>query len=192
VAPGHSRDTRSTRGNGIKALHLGATAGCQGAKSSLLIECFTKKWEKKKNKKAKVEESDDNYIDTKGPSIKSTKIRIRKTQHSQKGHFEYDTAANYHTIYELEYLINVQYNLYITLKVYDESESVCKFKEMLVIKHNRKTIWLEEYLYNLSYGNIISRLRVLEDFVIKVKEKNMTVKSRRKLLYKIEQHEQRL
>jgi len=42
-------------------------------------ECFTKKREKSKNKKARVEESDSNCTDAEGPSIKSTKISIGKT-----------------------------------------------------------------------------------------------------------------
>jgi len=37
MAPGRPGGTRGTRGNGTKAWRQGATAGCQGAKNSLLM-----------------------------------------------------------------------------------------------------------------------------------------------------------
>ena len=91
-------------------------------------ECFTKKREKRKSKRAKVEESDSGCTDTKGPSVKPTKISIRKTQQLRKGQFKYDIAATHHTTYKLERLSNTQHNLHITLKAHDRTEPVCTTK----------------------------------------------------------------
>jgi len=62
----------------------------------------------------------------------------------------------------------------------------------LTIKHNEEVKELEECLYDLLYSNIVSGPRVPHNSTTKGKGLDMAVKTRRKVLYKIEQDEQGL
>jgi len=68
-------------------------------------ECYTKKREKARAKKAKTEEKDDS--DSEGVTIKA--VRIGKTASTDHpGCYEYDTASTHHSTNEYDRLVDVQ------------------------------------------------------------------------------------
>jgi len=123
-------------------------------------ECFTKKRKKKKAKKAKADEEEN--LDTEEPSIKM--IRIGKTTAAREGYLEFDTASTHHTINNLDLLTDIQNNLSMKITGHDHSTSICDTMGTLLIKHNRVNMRLEKCLYKPTYSNIISGLRMPQNY----------------------------
>jgi len=148
-------------------------------------ECFTKKREKKKAKKARAEEEENS--DTEEPTIKM--IRIEKTAAAREGYFEFDTASTHYTTNNLDLLTDIQNNLNIKITGHDHSTSICDTMGTLLIKHNGVNMKLEKCLYKPTYSNIISRLRILQNYDQKTRGSESIITSGGKVLYKIKRQE---
>jgi len=148
-------------------------------------ECFTKKREKKKAKKAKADEEENS--DTEEPTIKI--IRIGKTAAAREGYFEFDTASTHHTTNDLDLLTDIQNNFSMKITGHDHSTSICDTMGTLLIKHNGVNMKLEKCLYKPTYSNIISGLRMPQNYDQKTRGSESTITSGGKLLYKIERQE---
>jgi len=148
-------------------------------------ECFTKKREKKKAKKAKAKEEENS--DTKEPTIKM--IWIGKTTAAREGYFEFDTASTHHTTNNLDLLTDIQNNLSMKITGHDHSTSICDTMGTLPIKHNGINMKLEKCLYKLTYSNIISGLRMPQNYDQKTQRSESIITSGGKVLYKIERQE---
>jgi len=145
-------------------------------------ECYTKKREKAKAKKAKAKEEEEGSEDE-GVTIKM--IRIGKTECGHDDLYEYDTAATHHTTNEFDRLTDTQHHLEIPVRGHDGSESICTVMGTLVFKHNGRIIRHEQCLYDPSYSNIISGLRMPDDFTLKGTKTSAELKTGRKVLYKM-------
>jgi len=144
-------------------------------------ECYTKKREKAKAKKAKAEEEEG--FDNEGVTIKM--IWIGKTKCGHEDMYEYDTAATHYTTNEFNRLTDTQHHLEIPVRGHDGSESICTVMGTLVFKHNGRIIRHKQCLYDPSYSNIISGLRMPDDFTLKSSKKSAELKTGRKVLYKM-------
>ena len=112
-------------------------------------------------------------------------IQIEKTKVERKGRYEYDTAATHHTTNEYDQLTDIQHNLQIKVTAHDKSESICKTMGTLVFRHNGRNIRHEQCLYDPSYSNIVSGLRMPEEFVMTDKKDKVELKVGKRTLYKI-------
>src|SRR5205085_2782418 len=65
------------------------------------------------------------------------------------------------------------------------SKSICTVIGTLVFKHNGRIIRHEQYLYDPSYSNIISGLRMLDDFTLKGTKTSAELRTGRKVLYRM-------
>jgi len=126
-------------------------------------ECYTKKREKAKAKKAKAKEEEEEGSENEGVTIKM--IRIGKTKIGHEGLYEYDTAATHHTTNEYDRLVDCQHHLELPVQGHDGKESVCRVMGTLVFRHNGRNIRHEQCLYGPTYSNIISGLRMPDEFV---------------------------
>jgi len=142
---------------------------------------FHEKKRKAKAKKTKAEEEEGS--DSEGVTIKM--IRIGKTKCGHEGLYEYDTAATHHTTNEYDRLSDVQHNLQLEVSGHDGTKSVCKIMGTLVFRHNGRNIRHEQCLYDPLYSNIISGLRMPDDFILKGAKTTAELKTGRKVLYKI-------
>jgi len=123
-------------------------------------ECFSKKREKKKAKKAKAEEEGNS--DTEESTIKV--IRIEKTTVARKGYFEFDTASTHHTTNNFDLLSDIQNNLSMKITAHNHSTSICDTMVVLLIKYNGVNMKLKQCLYKPIYSNIISGLRMPQNY----------------------------
>jgi len=148
-------------------------------------ECYTKKREKakKKAKKAKkVDTSDES--DSEGVTIKA--MRIGKNTTSRTGYYEYDTAASHHTTNELGCLEGISTGLKINVEGHNGARSTCSTMGTLILRHNNRTIRHEQCLYDPTYSNIISGLRMPDKHNLNVDGGRAELKIGRKILYKME------
>ena len=146
-------------------------------------ECYTKKREKARAKKTKAEEEEKEESDSGGVTIKM--IRIGKTKCGHEGLYEYDTAATHHTTNEYDRLTDIFHNLQLEVSGHDGKTSVCSIMRTLVFRHNGRNIRHEQCLYDLSYSNIISGLRIPDDFTLKATKTMAEIKIGQKVLYKM-------
>jgi len=146
-------------------------------------ECDTKKREKAKAKKTKSEEENEES-DSEKVVIKM--IRIGKTKlYGHEGLYEYDTAATHHTTNEYDRLVDIQHNLQLEVSGHNGKTSICSIMGTLVFRHNGRNIRYEQCLYDPSYSNIISGLRMPDDFVLQATKTTAELKTGRKVLYKM-------
>ena len=146
-------------------------------------ECGTKKREKARAKKTKAEDEQEEESDSEGVTIKM--ISIGKTKYEHEGLYEYDIAATHHTTNKYDRLTDVQHNLQLEVSGHDGTKSVCKIMGILVFRHNGRNIRHEQCLYDPSYSNIISGLRMPDDFILKGTKTTAELKAGRKVLYKM-------
>ena len=78
------------------------------------------------------------------------------------------------------------HNLNIKVTAHDGTVSVCKTMGTLVFRHNGRNIRHEECLYDPSYSNIISGLRMPEEFTLQGKKGKVEIKVGKKILYKMD------
>jgi len=143
-----------------------------------------------KAKKAKAKEEEEEGSENKGVTIKM--IRIGKTKIGHEGLYEYDTAVTHHTTNEYDWLIDCQHHLELPVQGYDGKESVCRVIGTLVFRHNRRNIRHKQCLYDPTYSNIISGVRMPDEFVLKGAKSSAELKTGRKILYKMTRDEQGL
>jgi len=136
-------------------------------------ECFTKKREKAKVKQTKAEEAERS--DSERVTIKM--IRIGKTKYGHERLYEYDTAATHYTTNEYDRLTDVQHNLQLEVLGHDGAKSVCKIIGTLVFRYNGRNIRYEQYLYDPFYSNIISGLRIPDNFILKATKSTAELKT---------------
>lgn len=151
-------------------------------------ECFTKEWEKAKTKAKKADSSNDEETDSERVTIKA--IRLVRTKTNRTGYYEYDTAASHHTTNELGRLEDVKTGLSLKVEGHDGTESTCSTMGTLVFSHNNRTIRHEQCLYDPTYSNIISGLRMPDKHILKMDGGKAELKIGRKILYKMEKDEQ--
>jgi len=116
-------------------------------------------------------------------------IRIGKTAAVREGYFEFDTASTHHNMNNLDLLTDIQNNLGMKITGHDHSTSTCDTMGTLLIKHNRVNMKLEKCFYKPTYSNIISGLRMPQNYDQKTQGSNSVITSGGKTVYKIERQE---
>ena len=100
--------------------------------------------------------------------------------------YEYHTAATHHTTSEMEQLEDIREGLSMEVEVHDGSKRTCSVIGTLALHYNGKTMRHEQCLYDSSFSNIVSGLRMPENYDMKARGAKVIIKAGKKILYKIE------
>ena len=89
-------------------------------------------------------------------------------------------------------LVDVHHDLSIEVTAHDQTTSICKAMGTLVFRYNGRNIQHEQYPYDPTYSNIISGLRMPENFTMTGKGSRVGLKTGKINLYTMNRNQEGL